>query len=307
MPGSNFKEPKTVGEYDSIVSAVPSGQAVFIDMTATWCPPCKMIGPVFEKLSTQTPHATFLKVDVDKLQPVAQRFAVRAMPTFIVLKNGQKVGEMVGANPSGLSALIQKHAGSAPASGFASGSGGNKLGGAPAGSAPGDAGIESLIPQIYTSHVTCLNEDAKHGIKTIIGPDAGPKGSSYLESESDPELLLYIPFNQPVKIKYLSLFSGISPTQGPKTVKLFINQPQFDFSDADSHEATQELTLSEKEIKGERVELRFVRFQSVNSLHILVKNNQGDEETTRIDSIDIFGSAVHATSKDKIQSMQHDH
>lgn len=53
--------------------------------------------------------------------------------------------QMVGANPSGLSALIQKHAGSAPASGFASGSGGNKLGGAPAGSAPGEAGIVSLL------------------------------------------------------------------------------------------------------------------------------------------------------------------
>jgi hypothetical protein len=39
-----------------------------------------------------------------------------------------------------------------------------------------------------------------------------------------------------------------------------------------------------------------VRFQKVTSLHILVKSNQGDEETTRIDSIDIFGTGevIHA-------------
>jgi hypothetical protein len=76
-------------------------------------------------------------------------------------------------------------------------------------------------------------------------------------------------FNQPVKIKSISFFSGISPTQGPKTVQLFINQPQFDFADADSHEPTQELVLSEGDVKGgNRIDLRFVRFQNVNSLHV---------------------------------------
>ena len=75
-------------------------------------------------------------------------------------------------------------------------------------------------------------------------------------------------FNQPVKIKSISFFSGISPTQGPKTVQLFINQPQFDFADADSHEPTQELVLTEGDVKGNRIDLRFVRFQNVNSLHV---------------------------------------
>lgn len=76
-------------------------------------------------------------------------------------------------------------------------------------------------------------------------------------------------FNQPVKIKSISFFSGISPPQGPKTVQLFINQPQFDFADADSHEPTQELVLTEGDVKGgNRIDLRFVRFQNVNSLHV---------------------------------------
>lgn len=62
-----------------------------------------------------------------------------------------------------------------------------------------------------------------------------------------------------------------------------------DFGDAESHEPAQELTLSPEDIRGNKVELRFVRFQKVHSLHILVKDNQEDDETTRIDSIDLFG------------------
>lgn len=46
-----------------------------------------------------------------------------------------------------------------------------------------------------------------------------------------------------------------------------------------------------EQIKGNKVDLRFVRFQNVRSLHILVKDNQEDEETTRIDSIDLFGTS----------------
>lgn len=44
--------------------------AVVVDFSATWCGPCKMISPVFEKLSTQFPAITFVKIDVDELQVV---------------------------------------------------------------------------------------------------------------------------------------------------------------------------------------------------------------------------------------------
>ena len=64
-----------------------------------------------------------------------------------------------------------------------------------------------------------------------------------------------------------------------------------DFGDADTLDAAQEIVLKPEQIKGEKVDLRFVRFQNVRSLHILVKDNQEDEETTRIDSIDIFGTS----------------
>lgn len=65
-----------------------------------------------------------------------------------------------------------------------------------------------------------------------------------------------------------------------------------DFSDAETSSPAQELTLSSQDVKGEKLELRFVRFQNVRSLHILVKSNQENDETTRIDSIDIFGTGM---------------
>ena len=63
-----------------------------------------------------------------------------------------------------------------------------------------------------------------------------------------------------------------------------------DFADSERETPAQEIELSKEDVKGNKVELRFVRFQSVRSLHILVKDNQDDEETTRIDSIDLYGS-----------------
>lgn len=135
-----------------------------------------------------------------------------------------------------------------------------------------------------------MNESNSHPLSSILGSNAGPKGSSYLESDVDAELLISIPFNEPVKLKAISIFGGVSPSQAPKEVKLFINHNAMDFGDGDTLAPAQELDLKPEDIKGNKLDLRFVRFQNVRSLHILVKSNQEDEETTRIDSIDLFGS-----------------
>ena len=62
-------------------------------------------------MSNNFPKARFYKLDVDEVVDVAQELGVRAMPTFMVFKNGQKVGEVVGANQKALEALVVKEVG----------------------------------------------------------------------------------------------------------------------------------------------------------------------------------------------------
>ncbi len=72
-------------------------------------------------LDLQHPNVTFLKVDVDRVQAVAQRYRVRAMPTFLFLKNKSVVDTLQGADPNRLTALVKQH--SSGASSAFSGSG----------------------------------------------------------------------------------------------------------------------------------------------------------------------------------------
>ena len=84
-----------------------AGRLIVIDFTATWCGPCKAIKPKFHELAVQRPDVIFLEIDVDDPdhEQTCSAFKVTAMPTFKYIRNGQVVGETIGAN---LNDILQK-------------------------------------------------------------------------------------------------------------------------------------------------------------------------------------------------------
>ena len=74
-----------------------SAKLVFLDFWADWCGPCKMLGPTFDRLAEKFgEQVTFAKVNVDELPDIANKFAVRSIPTLVLLQNGNVVERLVG-------------------------------------------------------------------------------------------------------------------------------------------------------------------------------------------------------------------
>jgi hypothetical protein len=151
----------------------------------------------------------------------------------------------------------------------------------------------SLLEVLDPLQVNCLNEASDHTLKSILELKKLNTSTEFLVSDADEQLLLNIPFNQSVRIKSIVIRSQVQ-TQQPRLVKLFINRPSIGFDDVDG-EAAQIIDLTEDVVtQGQRIPLRFVRFQNVNSLHIFVVSNGGDE-LTRIDGVDVLGVPTGGT------------
>ncbi|KAI9837187.1 MAG: Cytoplasmic thioredoxin isoenzyme 2 [Sclerophora amabilis] len=86
-----------MGEKDSLM---------VVDCFATWCGPCKVIAPEIVKFSESYPNARFYKLDIDEVPDVAQELGITAMPTFVLFKNGETLGKIVGANAKALELAI---------------------------------------------------------------------------------------------------------------------------------------------------------------------------------------------------------
>jgi len=101
------KYANTLEEFNALVVA-SSEKLLVVDFTATWCPPCRMIAPIFEQMAKDFPDVTFIKVDVDEGQDVAAQAGVSCMPTFMFYKDGKKVEQIEGADEAKLKSTVTK-------------------------------------------------------------------------------------------------------------------------------------------------------------------------------------------------------
>ncbi|OTF74596.1 hypothetical protein BLA29_002786 [Euroglyphus maynei] len=262
---------------DTFLNHLSHNGIVVVDFTASWCGPCQRITPVFERLSHEysARGVKFLKVDVDECPDTARNNNVTAMPTFIFFKNLVAIHRMQGADPASLEAKLREIENLAAAA-----------------AESGVAGFMDLSSFINKAQSECLNECDKNNLGHALLPGSG----FYLQSDCDEQLIINLAFNQPVKIHSLKLTAPAS--NGPKRIKLFINQPRtLDFDQASSMEPIQTIDVAIDDlVKVNPIPLRFVKFQNVQNLVLFVENNQSGTDCTRIDNITLIGQTVTGTN-----------
>lgn len=111
---------KTAGKAGSVINVtdqnfdrevLKSDKPVLVDFWATWCPPCRMQGPIVEEVAGELgAKVKVVKLDTDANPNTAAKYDIRSIPALFVFKNGKVVEQVVGLRPKDqLLGLLKKH------------------------------------------------------------------------------------------------------------------------------------------------------------------------------------------------------
>lgn len=89
------------GDDDFAEVADKAAPVVLVDLWATWCGPCRMVSPALEQVARELAgKIKLVKVDVDQAPRLSQRFQVQAVPTLLLLDQGEAIARQAGAAPA---------------------------------------------------------------------------------------------------------------------------------------------------------------------------------------------------------------
>lgn len=327
-----------IGSKSQFDGLLQSSKIVVTDFYADWCGPCKQIAPIYEQLSAQLSRSnkiTFAKVNTEQQREVAQQYGVTALPTFIIFKNTEIVESIKGADPRKLQAVVKKLSAEADSDG-ANGFGEARSSGSASWTAATlPKGYSDVTDQVDVRGLDLLNSDSECGTARTLFDNSKPssldsgkgkgKASSngeedkkdWVESDTDEQLMLYIPFMSTLKVHTLHITSlppkdDDEPPMRPKTIQIYSNRAHvLGFDEAEDLPATQAITLNPRDWDEKtgtaKVELRFVKFQNVTSLVVFIVDGEGNGEKVRIDRMRIVGETGEKRDPGKLEKVgEHD-
>lgn len=273
-----------------------------------------------------------------------QTHPVNRLPSFLIFRNNRYVNTIRGANPSELLASIKKLMGELPIDKDGGGSG------EASSSSNSDSawlgldlsrGYSNITAEVDPRGLDILNFNGELGKAATLFDESKPSallgdkkdkgksdasgveeeskiGKDWVESDTDEQLMLYVPFKSKLKIQSLQITSLPPKRSGednddeipmrPRTIKLYSNEPHvLGFEEANDILATQEITLQPRDwdegTGTVRIDLRFVKFQNVTSLVIFVFDGDGEGEKVRLDRLRIIGETGEKRELGKLEKI----
>lgn len=154
-------------------------------------------------------------------------------------------------------------------------------------------GFDDLCDQLELPQCHCLNAATSHVLRDCLAAESREDNGKFLQSDCDEQLLISLKFMSAVKVSAIIVQATDDVDAAPASLKLFVNKTGLDFDSAESDKPTQEIELAKADVaSGSKVDVHFVKFQSVQELGIFIPGNLGGGEETKIAKLAVLGECI---------------